>query len=98
MYKEILLLTRLENLNLYGLNRLKYTTDKKERRRCFLLAGVWVFVILILLGYSGGYAYALRYMGLTHAVPALFVSLISLILLFFGMFSSPASLFRKKRL
>lgn len=95
MYKEILLLTRLENLNLYGLNRLKYTTDKKERRRCFLLAGVWVFVILILLGYSGGYAYALRYMGLTHAVPALFVSLISLILLFFGMFSSPASLFRK---
>lgn len=95
MLKEILLLTRLENLNLYGINKLRYTTDKKEKQRIYTLAGVWIFVILIMLGYCGGYAYALHYLGLTHAIPALFTSIVSLVLLFFGMFSSSSAVFRK---
>lgn len=95
MLKEILKLTRLENLNLYGVNRLRYTKDKKEKRRIYALAGVWIFAICVFLGYSGGYAYGLHLLGLTHAVPALFTSIISLVLLFFGMFSSASNLFRK---
>ncbi len=95
MLKEILKLSRLENLNLYGLNRLRYTTDKKEKRRIYALSAAWVFVILVCLVYSGGYAYGLHLLGLTHAVPALFASLVSLVLLFFGMFSSASNLFRK---
>ncbi len=95
MLKEILMLSRLENLNLYGINRLRYTVDKKEKRRIYTLAGVWIFAILVFLGYSGGYAYGLHLLGLTHAVPALFTSIIGLVLLFFGMFSSASNLFRK---
>ena len=95
MLREIRLLTRLENLNLYGLNRLKYTTDKKEKRRICLLACVWFFAIVVFLGYSGGCAYGLHLMGLTHAVPALFTSIVSLVLLFTGAFSSSSALFRK---
>ena len=95
MLKDVLKLTRLENLNLYGINRLKYTTDKQEKRRIYLLCGAWIFVILVLLGYMGGYAYGLHYLGLTHAIPALFSSMVSLILLFFGIFSASSNLFRK---
>lgn len=95
MLKEICKLTRLENLNLYGLNRLKYTTDKREKRRIYTLSVVWVFVILVILLYAGGYAYGLHYLGLTHAVPALFSSIVSLVLLFFGIFSASSNLFRK---
>ena len=95
MLKEILLLTRLENLNLYGLNKLKYTFDKKEKRRIYLLAGAWIFVMIVLFGYSGGYAYGLHRLGLTHAVPALFSSVVCLVLLVFGLFSSASNLFRK---
>ena len=95
MLKEICKLTRLENLNLYGLNRLKYTTDKREKRRIYTLSVVWVSVILVILLYAGGYAYGLHYLGLTHAVPALFSSIVSLVLLFFGIFSASSNLFRK---
>ena len=95
MLKDVLKLTRLENLNLYGLNRLKYTTDKQEKRRIYLLFGAWIFVILVLLGYMGGYAYGLHYLGLTHAIPALFSSMVSLVLLVFGIFSASSNLFRK---
>ncbi len=95
MLREIRLLTRLESLNLYGLNRLKYTTDQKEKRRIALTSLVWAFVIVVLAGYTGGYAYALHYLGLTNAIPALFTALISLIIFFFGIFSSAPTLFRK---
>lgn len=95
MLKEILKLSRLENLNLFGLNRMKYTSDKKEKRRIYALAGVWIFAVLVFLIYSGLYAYGLHFLGLTHAVPALFTCIVSLVLLFFGMFSSASSLFRK---
>lgn len=95
MLREIRLLTRLENLNLYGLNRLKYTTDKREKRRIYMLSGVWAFVILVFLIYSGGYAYGLHFLGLTQAVPAIFTALVSIMLIFFGMFSASSNLFGK---
>ncbi len=95
MLKEILKLTRLENLNLFGVNRLKYTKDKKEKRRIYTLAGAWIFAIVVFLGYMGGYAYGMHLLGLTDSVPALFTCIIALVILFFGMFSSASNLFRK---
>ena len=95
MLREIGLLARLESLNLYGINRLRHSTDKKEKRRIYLLSAVWVFVILMLTVYTQGCAYALHYLGLTNAICALFTAVISLILLFFGIFSSAPTLFRK---
>ncbi|MBE5790997.1 MAG: hypothetical protein E7322_02430 [Clostridiales bacterium] len=95
MLREIGLLTRLESLNLYGLNRFRHTTDKKEKRRIVLLSVAWAFVILMVAGYTGGYAYALCYLGLKDAICALFTVVISLIILFFGIFSSAPTLFRK---
>ena len=95
MLREIRLLTRLESLNLYGLNRFRHTTDKKEKRRIVLLSVAWAFVILMVAGYTGGYAYALCYLGLKDAICALFTVVISLIILFFGIFSSAPTLFRK---
>ncbi len=93
---EVLLLTALELRSAYGLNKFRHTRDPKAKNRFRLLLGVWTIVIAIAVFYVGSLVYGLCLLGLGQIVPAYLVTLASLLILAFGIFTAGSSLFSKK--
>lgn len=96
MLTQIKLLTRLELCNLYGLNVLRFSKDKKSRQKTMGLAALWIILLVMLIGYVGGLAYGLIYLGLEEVVPAYLITLSGLLVFFFGMLKAGSVIFRKE--
>lgn len=96
MLTQIKLLTRLELCNLYGLNVLRFSKDKKSRQKTMGLTALWILLLVMLIGYVGGLAYGLIYLGLEEAVPAYLITLSGLLVFFFGMLKAGSVIFRKE--
>lgn len=96
MLTQIKLLTRLELCNLYGLNVLRFSKDKKSRQKTLGLTALWILLLVMLIGYVGGLAYGLIYLGLEEAVPAYLITLSGLLVFFFGMLKAGSVIFRKE--
>lgn len=95
MTKQLNSLIKLELVNLYGRNAARYTKDQSVRRRNRLLTGTWIFLILMLVFYLGGFSYGLIILGLQDIVPTYLLTLTMLILFVFGVFKAGGVLFRK---
>ncbi len=86
----------LELRSLYGINRYLHLKDKKEKNRYRLLAGGWIFLMLVIFGYAGGLVFGLCSLGLSEIVPAYLVMIASILLFFVGIFKAGNMLFDKK--
>jgi len=95
MIKQICNLTKLQLKNLYGLNVLRHTKDKKQKGIKIALLCTYMFLILIACGYVGGLTFAYSYLGLFEMIPAYLIMISSLIILFFAIFKAGSVIFQK---
>lgn len=95
MLRQISILTKLELCNIFGLNVLRHTKDKKAKRKAYLMAIVWVFVIIMVFSYVGGLSYGLIYLGAGDVVPAYLIAIASLVIFFFWVLKAGSVIFGK---
>ena len=93
--KEICVLTRLELINLFGLNTYRYTKDPKEKRKKRALLIALGLVGVLLASYSGGTAYALEEFGLADRIPMMYVLLAFALQLGLGAVKSKSLIYRE---
>lgn len=96
MLRHIRILTKLELCNLYGLNVLRFSRDKKAKRKAMGLAAVWVVLLAMLVFYVGGLSYGLIFLGLSESVPAYLITISGLFIFIFGLLKAGGSIFRKE--
>ncbi len=90
---EIKLLTALELRSLYGINRLRYTKDKKQKRNMWLLTAVWGLLLAMVFAYTAGLVYGLCLLGLASIVPAYLTVFATLLIFVFELFKAGNTLF-----
>ena len=96
MVTQIKILTKLELCNLFGLNVLRYSKDKKTKKKSLGLLTLWIILLAMLTFYVGGLAYGLIYLGLEEVVPAYLITISSLLIFVFGMLKAGSVIFRKE--
>lgn len=96
MLTQIKILTKLELCNLYGLNVLRFSKDKKMKRKAIGLLAVWLLVLAVLACYVGGLSFGLIYLGLEETVPAYLITVSGVLILFFGILKAGGAIFRKE--
>ena len=98
MLRHIKLLTVLETRNLFGLNVLFHTHDKRARWKALALAFLYALVAALLCFYVGGLAWGLAALGLSDVVPAYLMVIAAMVVFFFGIFKAGSALFSQKGL
>lgn len=96
MLKQILLLTKLQLQNLFGMNEVRFTKDKGKKRRYTALSAVWALLFIMIFSYVGGLAYGLHFLGIGEIVPMYLYTLVSLIMLVLSFFKAGSVLFSMK--
>ncbi len=91
--REIRTLFLLELRSLFGINRFLHTKDKKEKKRVLLLSLVWMLLIVMIFCYVGALTFGLCTLGLSEIVFAYLITLSSLLILFFGIFTAGGRIF-----
>ncbi|MBR6477777.1 MAG: hypothetical protein IKS85_04955 [Lachnospiraceae bacterium] len=94
--KLFMTFTKLELLNLFGLNVLRHVKDPAEKKKKTLLALTLLFVVIILGAYLSFSAYAMTILGIGHKIPMIFSLLSSVCTLLFGLFKAKSYLYRDK--
>ena len=75
MLTQSKILIKLELCNLYGWNVLRFSRDKKARKKSLGILAVGLFVLAILMCYVGGLSYGLCSLGLSEVVPAYLITI-----------------------
>ncbi len=96
MWNECALLLRLEAKALFGWNRFRHTSDKRERNRWILLASVWALLAAMIVGYVVALSWGLISLGLATAVLPYLALISSMIVLMFGVFKTKDALFARR--
>ncbi len=93
---ELWTLLRVELRALYGINKFRYTKDAKEKRKFRGMLVAWALLIAMAFSYVGGLAFGLCSLGLADIVPAYLVTIASLLVLVFSIFSAGSKVFGTK--
>ena len=96
MLKQVLYLSQIQLKNLFGINEMRYTKDKKKKATFVLLAVAYLLVILMVVGYIGSMSYAFHYLGMGEIVPMYLYTIISLVMLVLSFFKAGSVLFSMK--
>lgn len=96
MPKQIRILTKLEICNLYGFNVLRFSKDKKAKKKYLGLSILWLLLLTMMAFYVGGLTYGLIYLGLETTVAAYLITIASLLIFVFGMLKAGSLIFRKE--
>ena len=96
MMNQVIQLSRLQLINLFGINELRYTKDKTKKARYIGIGCIWLVLILMVIGYIGGLAYGFVFLGLADIVPLYLYALASLLILVFSFFKAGSVLFSMK--
>jgi ABC-2 type transport system permease protein len=96
MLKQILDLSKVQLLNLFSINEIRYTKDKKKKQNFILLTCAYIFVALVAMGYVGGLAYGYHYLGIGDIVPMYLYTILSLVMFVLSFFKAGSVLFSMK--
>lgn len=96
MLAQIKLMARLEFCNLFGINVLRFTEDKRKKKRAVMLSVLWVLLIIMLLFYVGGLSWGLVEIGAGEDVPAYVIAISSMLIFVFGILKAGSIIFRKQ--
>ena len=96
MLKQILDLSKVQLLNLFSINEIRYTKDKKKKQNFILLTCAYIFVAIVAMGYVGGLAYGYHYLGIGDIVPMYLYTILSLVMLVLSFFKAGSVLFSMK--
>ena len=92
------IMARLELINLFGINKIRYSKNPEEKKRKTFLIITMVILAVMLLGYSGIMAYLLASTGLTDKIPMLFFMVAFAFQFALGVFSARSRIYREKDL
>lgn len=93
---QVKILAKAELYNIYGLNVLRFSRDKRVRRKAALLSGVYALLAFLMMVYVGAFSYGLCRLSLSEAVPAYLITVASLLVFFFGILKNGSMIFRKE--
>ena len=94
MLRQIRLLLGCQLINLFGLNEVRHTKDKKKKARFIGLLPVWILLGGMLVSYVGGLSYLFVRMEMEQAVPEVLFAATSMIILFFSFFKAGNVIFQ----
>ncbi len=96
MMKQVLTLSRVQLQNLFGMNEMRFTKDKKKKAAFVLLAVAYLLVILMLVVYVGSMSFAFHTLGMGEIVPMYLYTILSLVMLVLSFFKAGSVLFSMK--
>lgn len=96
MLNRIWILSKVQLKNLFSINEIRYTKDKKKKQNFLLLSIAYLFVALVAMGYVGGLAYGYHYLGIGDIVPMYLYTILSLLMLVLSFFKAGSVLFSMK--
>ena len=94
--KQVLVLSRVQLKNLFGINEMLHTKDKKKKATFALLAVAYLLVIVVAFSYIGGLSYGLHFLGMGDIVPMYLYTVLSLVMLVLSFFKAGSVLFSMK--
>lgn len=96
MYSKAWTMIKLELCNLYGCNVLRFSKDKKSRKKAAVMVVAWACVIAMFVLYIGALSYGFVMAGMGEVIPAYLITLSSMMIFFFGMLKAGNVIFRKE--
>lgn len=93
MSKNFIWLLKLRFLSLFKINEIKNEKDKKRKSRHFEILIAWLIIVVVVCGYSAGYAYGLISMGCEAYIPTVVAMISSLLVMVFTLFRANSELF-----
>ena len=93
MLRQIELLTKLQLINLFGLNEARHAPDRRRRRGLAAMASLFVLLALMFCAYVGLACYGLARIGLGKFAPLLLALVVSLVILVFTTLRAGGVLF-----
>ncbi len=96
MIKQILTLSRVQLKNLFGINEMRYSKDKKKKATFSLLTVSYLLILLVVIAYVGSMSYAFHFMEMGEIVPMYLYTIISLVMLVLSFFKAGSVLFSMK--
>ncbi|MBR5712711.1 MAG: hypothetical protein IKX54_03865 [Lachnospiraceae bacterium] len=96
--KRFWIITKLELLNVLGINVYRNTRDPRVRRKQKVMYIVFAVLALILTGYLAGYSFLLSDLGIKERIPTLLTAIASVVFLAVGTWRARGVIFREKDL
>ena len=96
MLKQIQKLTALQLCNLFGINEVRYTKDKKKKDNFILLTLAWILVGAMILAYIALLSFGMIEVGMSEILPMYLYMITSLIILIFSFFKAGGVIFQMK--
>ncbi len=93
--RQIRILTKLEIANIFSLNVLRYTKDRKARNTGIALGITIGVLVLLAISYVSGMSYGFIKLGAGDIVPSYVVFLSSILTLFFCVFKAGKIIFKE---
>ncbi|MGN0505139.1 MAG: hypothetical protein ACI4FZ_01155 [Lachnospiraceae bacterium] len=93
MLRQIKLLTSVQLCNLFGINEIRHTKDKKKKQNALLMAVTWGILLLIFFGYLIAFSLGYAMLGMAELLPMMLYTVSSLIILFFSFFKAGSVIF-----
>lgn len=96
MLTQIRIMSRLELSNLFGWNVMRFSRDRRQKRKAAAMMLLWLLVVLYMAFYMGALSYGLVRLGCGSAVPAYLVVLSGLLIISFGLLKAGGLIFRRE--
>ncbi|ADL52624.1 hypothetical protein [Clostridium cellulovorans] len=96
MKNKTAILVKLQLLELFPINKLRYSKDLKEKIQIIFFTLLLIFLFMVGVGYSFGIAYGYGYLGLSNVLPAVMVTVTSMVVLIATFLKSNGVLFAYK--
>lgn len=93
MRREIRLLLKQELCNLWGMNQIKYSRNRKQRNRLLLLLAAYAISGGVLIAYIGIISYVLVLLSMEKTIPVYLTAVASMILFFFNALKAGSMIF-----
>lgn len=90
---KLIPLLKIQLLNFFNLNKIRYSDNKREKRTAILLLISAVFLMFLMEGYLVGLVLGWSYLGLTESIPALLLVINVVIFFILTFMKSNGALF-----
>ena len=95
MVRQIKILAKEQLLNVWNINVVRYSKDRKKSAGMIAMAALWGLLVLMMAGYVGGAAYTYILLGMEEVLPMYLGMIAGGFIFFFGMFQAGSVIFQK---
>lgn len=96
MGRQIRYLSGVQLVNLFGINEIRHTKDKRKKARYLQLAVVWLVLLILFVTYIVGFSQVFVKTGMAETIPACLFALTAVVMLVFTFFKAGSVIFQMK--